>query len=119
MARRARVVVMVAVLISGGIAVTAHAAGTTYYVDTNGDDSNDGLSWATAFATIQEGIDEADEGQTTNYDIVDVNTGTYVTGPIFLNNNNQKIVFEEGVVLKAKSGFGLTDYLFKADEKKY
>ncbi|MCK5761210.1 MAG: hypothetical protein KAH33_07940, partial [Candidatus Delongbacteria bacterium] len=39
------------------------AAGTlsaaTYHVSTTGDDGNDGLSWAAAFATVQKGINEA------------------------------------------------------------
>jgi len=33
--------------------------GTTYYVDPDGNDLDSGTSWATAFATIQEGIDTA------------------------------------------------------------
>ncbi|HUS74006.1 MAG TPA: right-handed parallel beta-helix repeat-containing protein [Sedimentisphaerales bacterium] len=37
----------------------------TYYVDAvNGDDNNDGLSPKTAFATIQKGIDTAEDGDT-------------------------------------------------------
>ncbi|MBN1392762.1 MAG: right-handed parallel beta-helix repeat-containing protein [Sedimentisphaerales bacterium] len=47
------------------------AGGTTYYVSTDGNDLNDGLSWATAFATIQKGINA------TNCDAVEVNEGTY------------------------------------------
>ena len=85
------VMAMAVVLMSGG------AAGTTYYVDPNGDDNNDGLSWETAFATIQKGIDDANDGEPDNYDIIDVNSGSYVTDPIFLNNSNQKIIFEEGM----------------------
>jgi len=47
-----------------------------YYVNAvDGDDLNDGLSWETAFATIQKGIDTAD-----NCDKVLVADGTY-TGP--------------------------------------
>ncbi len=46
--------------------------GTQYYVDPNGDDDANGLSWATAFATIQKGIDEAND-----WDFIDVNEGTY------------------------------------------
>jgi hypothetical protein len=46
------------------------AWGIHYYVDKNGDDSN-GLSWATAFNTIQQGIDANDAT------IVEVNEGTY------------------------------------------
>ncbi|MHC4620597.1 MAG: right-handed parallel beta-helix repeat-containing protein [Planctomycetota bacterium] len=44
-----------------------------WYVDgTNGSDDNDGLSWSTAFATIQKAIDTA-----SNPDYIDVNEGTY------------------------------------------
>ncbi len=39
--------------------------GQTYHVDgTNGSDSNDGLTAQTAFATIQKGIDTAEDGDT-------------------------------------------------------
>ncbi len=48
------------------------SGGTTYYVDPNGSNDSDGLSWATAFKTIQKGIDSSVNG-----DIVDVNEGTY------------------------------------------
>ena len=44
----------------------------TYYVSQDGNDNNNGLSWDSAFATIQHGIDSAD-----SYDIVEVNEGTY------------------------------------------
>jgi len=46
--------------------------GTTYYVDPNGSDDANGLSWATAFATIQKGIESAND-----LDVVEVNEGTY------------------------------------------
>ncbi|MHB0946408.1 MAG: right-handed parallel beta-helix repeat-containing protein [Sedimentisphaerales bacterium] len=48
------------------------ASATHYYVDPNGDDDANGLSWATAFATVQKGIDTA-----VTDDIVEVNEGTY------------------------------------------
>ena len=48
--------------------------GTTYWVDPNGDDTNDG-SLATPFATIQKGVDATIAG-----DIVYVNPGTYDAG---------------------------------------
>jgi hypothetical protein len=48
---------------------------TTYYVDPNGDNSADGQSWETAFATIQKGIDTANDD-----DIVEVNEGIYNEG---------------------------------------
>ena len=37
--------------------------GSTYFVRTNGKDSNDGLSWATAFATIGHALDVASSGK--------------------------------------------------------
>jgi len=44
-----------------------------YYVDAaTGSDSDDGLTWATAFATIQKGIDTAKDGDT-----IEVEEGTY------------------------------------------
>jgi hypothetical protein len=50
------------------------AAGTTYYVDPCGTDE-DGLSWESAFLSIRQGIDEANDG-----DIVMVGPGTYIGG---------------------------------------
>ena len=58
-------------------------AGRVYYVRTDGDDSKDGLSWGTAFATISKAMQEADKG-----DIIDgekpqvwVAAGTYSQDP--------------------------------------
>ncbi|MHC4865595.1 MAG: right-handed parallel beta-helix repeat-containing protein, partial [Planctomycetota bacterium] len=48
-----------------------------YYVDPNGSDNANGLSWATAFATIQKGINSIDAT------IVEVNEGTYYGGVDF------------------------------------
>lgn len=49
-----------------------------HYVDcTSGDDDNDGLSWATAFATIQKGIAICYSGTEEDRDIVHVAEGTY------------------------------------------
>ena len=53
-------------------AVSTLALGTTYYVDISGNDEANGLSWDTAFATIQEGLDSAN-----NYDVIEVNEGIY------------------------------------------
>ncbi|MHC4527549.1 MAG: right-handed parallel beta-helix repeat-containing protein [Planctomycetota bacterium] len=54
------------------ILVSGASWATTYYVDPDGDDTKNGLSWANAFATIQKGIDTAGNGN-----IVEVNEGTY------------------------------------------
>jgi hypothetical protein len=48
------------------------AGARTFYVDPDGSDAADGLSWATAFKTIQKGINTAGNGN-----IVEVNEGTY------------------------------------------
>jgi parallel beta-helix repeat protein len=48
------------------------ASATTYYVDPNGSDDANGLTWPTAFETIQKAIDTANDN-----DIIDVNAGTY------------------------------------------
>ena len=44
----------------------------TYYVDPNGSEDNNGLSWSKAFKTIQYGI-----GKAGDCNIVEVNRGTY------------------------------------------
>ncbi len=44
----------------------------TYYVSTDGNDDANGLSWPTAFATIQHALDV-----TSDYNIIEVNEGTY------------------------------------------
>ncbi len=78
----------------------------TYYVDPNGNDANDGLSWANAFATIQKGITSAEGGNPSDpnyYDVIDVNSGTYVTGPITVDNDNIRLRFQENVTVRARS----------------
>ncbi|MCK5174824.1 MAG: PKD domain-containing protein, partial [Planctomycetes bacterium] len=71
--------------------VTVYVKPSTYYVKTDGDDSNNGQSWAQAFATIQKGIDSVDgEGVVT----VLVAEGTY----------------EETVDFKGKDDIVLSNY---------
>jgi hypothetical protein len=66
LARKMILTMIVCILVSGA------SWATTYYVDPAGDDSDDGTSWAEAFATIQKGIDTASSSDT-----IDVNEGTY------------------------------------------
>jgi parallel beta-helix repeat protein len=61
---------IVAMFISVLVSMSTTVRGIHYYVDKNGDDS-DGLSWATAFHTIQQGIDAS------NPTIVEVKEDTY------------------------------------------
>jgi hypothetical protein len=78
------------------------AWGTTYYVKTNGSDNNNGSSWATAFATIQKGITQANDGTPTSYAVVDVNSGNYQTAPIIIDNNNIELSFRIDVNVVAQ-----------------
>ena len=85
------------------ITLVVPALATTYYVDPNGNDSADGNTWATAFATIQKGITSANDGEPNNYAVIDINSGIYETGPITINNNNIELNFRENVEVLAKS----------------
>ncbi len=88
--------------------VNVAAGSTTYYVDPNGNDDENGLSWATAFATIQKGFDSAEGGNPSDpnhYDVIDVNSGTYTTKPIWLwyYHNYIRLRFQENVEVVAMS----------------
>ncbi len=92
--------------------VNVTAGSTTYHVDPNGNDDENGLSWANAFATIQKGITSADGGNPddpNHYDVIDVNSGTYVTGPITVDNDNIRFRFQENVTVQARSRFDAND----------
>jgi len=58
------------------------AGGRTYYVDPNGSNNANGLSWDSAFKTIQKGIIASTDG-----DVVEVNEGTYY-GPLYIGWKN-------------------------------
>ena len=72
-------------------------SGRVYYVRTNGNDDNNGLSWETAFRTIRQAVETADEGL-----IVDgekpqvwVAAGTYSQSPE--NNSDNSFDILDGV----------------------
>jgi len=84
------------------ISMTGSAWPAVYYVEPDGNDNNNG-SLKLPFATIQKAIDDADGGKPDKYDVIHVAKGTYVTGPIVFNNDNQKIVFEKDTLVLARS----------------
>lgn len=75
---KAKTLAAFAVATAMGAAFHASAGNTIYYVSPGGDDSNDGLSWATAFATAAKGFSMA-------------NTASGNTG-----NNGNTVIFARG-----------------------
>ena len=65
------------------------SAGSVFYVKTDGDDNNNGRSWATAFKDVQKAIDAAAAVATDlNPSEVWIAKGTYKHGsPIAMKNN--------------------------------
>lgn len=69
---------------------STHYAPTTLYVDgTNGDDTNDGLSWSSAKATIQNALNWSIDGDT-----ILVNDGIYTSssGPVVNNEERNRTI---------------------------
>lgn len=67
-------------------------AGQVFYVTTSGSDSNDGKSWATAFADVQKAIDAAAEVATDDSPSeVWIAVGTYKHGSAMTMKNNVEI----------------------------
>jgi len=72
------------------VATTPAAAATTYYVAPGGNDAWDGLSWGTAWLTIQHAVSTAPSGST-----IMVAAGTYA-GNININKSSLTIVGDPG-----------------------
>jgi hypothetical protein len=81
------------------------SVGNTFFVSKNGSDLNDGLSWDTAFATIEKALTEADarNGLLT---LVDIGPGEYETeGHLDLPDNCMIRAVHRTVIVKPKTGF--------------
>jgi dihydroxyacetone kinase DhaKLM complex PTS-EIIA-like component DhaM len=81
------------------------SVGNTFFVSKNGSDLNDGLSWDTAFATIEKALTEADarNGLLT---LIDIGPGEYETeGHLDLPDNCMIRAVHRTVIVKPKTGF--------------
>lgn len=79
--------------------------GNTFFVSKNGSDINDGISWDTAFATIEKALLEADarNGLLT---LIDIGPGEYETeGNLDLPDNCMVRAVHRTVIIKPKTGF--------------
>lgn len=79
--------------------------GNTFFVTKNGSNLNDGLSWDTAFATIEKALTEADarDGLLT---LIDIGPGEYETeGNLDLPDNCMVRAVHRTVIIKPKAGF--------------
>jgi hypothetical protein len=76
----------------------------TWYVATNGSDSADGTSWATAKQTIQAAID-----LTVSNDTVLVNNGVYATGGRAINGGvTNRIAITNAITVRSLNGSDAT-----------
>lgn len=81
------------------------SVGNTFFVSKNGSNLNDGLSWDTAFATIEKALTEADarNGLLT---LIDIGPGEYETeGTLDLPDNCMVRAVHRTVIIKPKVGF--------------
>ena len=81
------------------------SVGNTFFVSKNGSNLNDGLSWDTAFATIEKALTEADarNGLLT---LIDIGPGEYETeGTLDLPDNCMVRAVHRTVIIKPKAGF--------------
>ena len=102
-------VVLEAVNLSGSVSATVTVrivsiAGAMRYVATNGNDAADGMSWATAKATIQAGV----AAVTTPGALVLVSNGVYTTGGAFAAGLTNRVAITNAVTVQSVNGLAVT-----------
>ncbi len=79
--------------------------GNTFFVSKNGSDLNDGLSWDTAFATIEKALTEA-TARNGLLTLIDIGPGEYETeGHLDLPDKCMVRAVHRTVIIKPKAGF--------------
>jgi hypothetical protein len=79
--------------------------GNAFFVTKNGSDDNDGISWDSAFLTIEKALEEATarDGLTT---LIDIGPGDYETeGNLDMPDNSMIRAVHRTVIIKPKTGF--------------
>ena len=102
MKRISKVFLLIMFLLAAG---TLSAA--TYHVSTTGDDGNDGLSWAAAFATVQKGINEANTAGSSE---VWVSQGTYSPTEYVIDAEGQRDASDGNEYMSFKMYGGVNVY---------
>ena len=79
--------------------------GNTFFVSKNGKNSNDGLSWDTAFSTIEKALTEA-TARNGLITLIDIGPGEYETeGHLDMPDNSMIRAVHRTVIIKPKAGF--------------
>jgi hypothetical protein len=79
--------------------------GNTFFVSKNGKDSNDGLSWDTAFETVEKALVEA-TARNGLITLIDIGPGEYETeGHLDMPDNSMVRAVHRTVIFKPKAGF--------------
>ncbi len=92
--------------IDEGLDILGNTVGTVYYVSTSGSDSNDGLLWSTAFATLIYAISQCSSGG----DVIKIAPGTYDetangSGGVVVDVENLLIIgVGEGILITNTNG---------------
>lgn len=79
--------------------------GNTFYVSKNGSDDNDGITWDTAYATIEKALQSA-TNRNGLLTLIDIGPGEYQTeGQLDMPDNSMIRAVHRTVIIKPKAGF--------------